>query len=86
MKKEEKSVSLKYDRQEDIAPRVTAKAKGYLAEKMKEIAKEHNVPIVEDPDLVEVLYALDLDTVIPEELYKAVSEVLAFIYRINGKL
>jgi flagellar biosynthesis protein len=80
-----KAVALKYDGKKDRAPRVVAKGRGRIAEKIIEIAKENNVPLYEDKNLVPILEALDLETDIPPELYRAVAEVLAFIYRLNGK-
>jgi flagellar biosynthesis protein len=85
MKKKPKAVALKYEKEKDAAPRVVAKGRGSVAEKIIETARVHNVPLHEDKNLVEVLEALDLETEIPPELYRAVAEVLAFIYRLNGK-
>jgi flagellar biosynthesis protein len=87
MKKEKtKAVALKYETEKDSAPRVVAKGRDVIAEKIIEAAKVHNVPLYEDKNLVQVLEALDLDTEIPPELYRAVAEVLAFIYRLNSKI
>ena len=86
MDKSPKAVALKYDRKKDNAPRVIAKGRGEIAEKIIEVAKAHNVPLYEDKNLIQILEALDLETEIPPELYRAVAEVLAFIYRLNGKL
>jgi flagellar biosynthesis protein len=86
MKKKSKAVALKYDTEKDAAPRITAKGRGFVAEKIIESARAHNVPLHEDKNLVQVLEALDLETEIPAELYRAVAEVLAFIYRLNGKM
>lgn len=86
MEKSPKAVALKYDRKKDNAPRVIAKGRGEIAEKIIEVAKAHNVPLYEDKNLIQILEALDLETEIPPELYRAVAEVLAFIYRLNGKL
>ena len=86
MKKKPKAVALKYDQEKDAAPRVTAKGRGFVAEKIIETARAHNVPLHEDKNLVQVLEALDLETEIPPELYRAVAEVLAFIYRLNQKM
>ena len=85
MDKSPKAVALKYDKKKDSAPRVIASGKGDVAEKIIEIAKAHNVPLYEDKNLVQVLAALDLETVIPANLYRAVAEVLAFTYRLNAK-
>jgi len=81
-----KAVALKYERSKDAAPRVVAKGRGHVAESIAALAREHHVPIVADRNLVEVLDALDIHLEIPPELYRAVAEVLAFVYRINGKL
>jgi flagellar biosynthesis protein len=86
MKKKSKAVALKYDQGKDAAPRVAAKGRGFVAEKIIETARAHNVPLHEDKNLVQVLEALDLETEIPPELYRAVAEVLAFIYRLNAKI
>jgi len=83
MEKILKAVALKYDQEKDHAPKVTAKGRGEIAEKILEIAKAHNLPLYEDQNLVQILEALDLETEIPPELYRAVAEVLAFIYRLN---
>ena len=86
MKKTPKAVALKYDRQADAAPKVVAKGRGHLAEKIKQVAQESGVPIMSDDNLVQVLEALELDLEIPPELYRAVAEVLAFVYRLNGTI
>ena len=85
-KKKAKAVALKYETEKDSAPRIVAKGRDLIAEKIIETAKAHNVPLYEDKNLVQVLEALDIDTEIPPELYRAVAEVLAFIYRLNAKL
>ncbi|MEF3254026.1 MAG: EscU/YscU/HrcU family type III secretion system export apparatus switch protein, partial [Deferribacterales bacterium] len=60
--------------------------RGIIAEKILEKAKEYNITIKEDPDLLEALYKLDIYQEIPESLYKAVAEILAEVYKINNKL
>ncbi|WP_300673097.1 EscU/YscU/HrcU family type III secretion system export apparatus switch protein [Desulfoluna sp.] len=80
------AVALGYNRSEGNAPRVTATGRGPVADKIIALAREHGVPVQCDPDLVEVLAALDLDTEIPEEIYAVVAELLAFVYRTNNKL
>ncbi len=84
MDKSPKAVALKYDDKKNKAPRVIAKGRGEIAEKIIEVAKAHNVPLYEDKNLVQLLEALELETEIPPELYRAVAEVLAFIYRLNS--
>lgn len=76
-------VSVKYRPESDRAPRVTAKGKGKIAEKIIKIAKEHNIYIHEDPDLIEVLSQLDINDEIPPDLYLVVAELLAFVYSLN---
>jgi flagellar biosynthesis protein len=80
-----KAVALKYNTESDAAPRVIAKGDRLLAERIIEIAKENGVPIHEDPDLVSLLATLDIDREIPDALYRAVAEVLAFVYSVNAK-
>ena len=85
MEKIPKAVALKYDQEKDNAPKVIAKGRGEIAEKIIEIARANSLPLYEDKNLVQILEALELETEIPSELYRAVAEVLAFIYRLNSK-
>jgi len=78
-----KAVALHYDADGDAAPRVIAKGDRLLAERIIEIAKQNDIPIHEDPDLVAILSALDVNREIPQSLYRAVAEVLAFVYSVN---
>jgi flagellar biosynthesis protein len=80
-----KAVALKYDREKSNAPKVVAKGRGEIAEKIIEIAKANNLPLYADKNLVLILEALEVESEIPPELYRAVAEVLAFIYRLNRK-
>jgi flagellar biosynthesis protein len=86
MKKKFKAVALNYVKDKDTAPRVVAKGRGEVAAKIIETARAYHVPLVEDENLVQVLEALDLETQIPPELYRAVAEVLAFVYRMNRQM
>ena len=86
MEKKSKAAALSYDKEKDAAPRVVARGSGVVAEKIIEPANAHQVPLVKDENLVQVLEALDLETQIPPELYRAVAEVLAFVYRLNAKM
>lgn len=79
-----KAVALRYDKGRDDAPKVTATGKGRVAENIIELAKEHGVPVKDDPDLVEVLASLEIDQAIPPEIYVAVAELLAFVYSANA--
>lgn len=80
-----KAVALKYDKDVGSAPKVTAKGKGRVAQNIIELARKHDIPIKDDPDLIEVLSSLDIDEEIPSEIYVAVAELLAFVYSINSK-
>jgi flagellar biosynthesis protein len=82
--RQKRAAALKYQPKSDNAPKVIAKGKGKVAERIIEIAKEHNIYIHNDPDLIEVLYQLDLNEDIPAELYVVVAELLAFVYSLNS--
>ena len=76
------AVALRYEAREMAAPRVVAKGRGYLALKIAELARQHGVGVVENPPLARALYAsVEIGQLIPPELYQAVAEVLAFVYR-----
>ncbi|WP_428908676.1 EscU/YscU/HrcU family type III secretion system export apparatus switch protein [Niallia sp. Krafla_26] len=79
------AVALNYDEQEMTSPTVIAKGKGEIAKKIVEQAKASGIPIQEDPTLVELLSELNINQQIPEDLYKVVAEVFAFIYRLDQK-
>jgi flagellar biosynthesis protein len=74
-----------YDPDADAAPRVVARGKGELADRIIAIARRHDIPIKEDRDLVAVLAQLDLDREIPPELYRTLAELLAWVYRVNRR-
>jgi flagellar biosynthesis protein len=78
-----KAVALKYRPKTDHAPRVIAKGQGKVAEKIIAIAREHQLYIHDDPDLIEVLSQLDINEEIPPDLYVVVAELLAFVYSLN---
>jgi flagellar biosynthesis protein len=78
-----RAVALRYKPGEDAAPRLTAKGKGAVAERIVELARRHGVPIRQDRNLVEVLSRLDLEQEIPPQVYRAVAEILAFVYRLS---
>ena len=81
-----KAAALQYDQAKNMAPRVVAKGKGHIADQIVQVARENDIPLHEDKNLVNVLEALELESEIPAELYRAVAEVLVFIYRLNGNL
>lgn len=78
-----KAASLQYDREADAAPRLTARGRGQVAEKILSIAKEHNVPIRSDIDLIEILERVEIGTEIPLEVYAVVAEIFAWLYKAN---
>lgn len=80
-----KAVALKYEKIKDSAPKVVAKGKGEVANKIIQVARENGVYIKEDPQLAEVLSAIDIDQEIPPQLYKAVAEILVFVYKTKQK-
>lgn len=75
-----KTVALKYDHTKDDAPKIIASGKGSLAEKILKKAKEKNIPIKENKDVVQVLAELNVGDEIPEELYTIIAEILSFFY------
>ncbi|MEF3191683.1 MAG: flagellar biosynthesis protein FlhB [Campylobacterales bacterium] len=80
------AVAIRYEQGKDRAPKVVAAGVDLLALRIKEIARQHFIPIVENPPLARSLYKqCDPGDEIPEELYKAVAEVLAFVYRTNRR-
>jgi len=78
-----KAAVLKYNRVVDQAPRLVAKGKGLLAEKIIELAKSHGIPIVQNPDLLKVLMDLDENQYIPEKVFRLVAEIYAFIIKLD---
>ncbi|KMK77194.1 EscU/YscU/HrcU family type III secretion system export apparatus switch protein [Alkalihalobacillus pseudalcaliphilus] len=78
-----KAVALKYLQGKEQVPRVSAKGRGFVAEEIVKRAEEHQIPIQEDPSLVQLLAELELNQTIPEELYQVVAEVFAFIYLVD---
>lgn len=79
------AIALNYDTEKEQAPKVVAKGKGDIAKNIIEKAQESNVPIQEDPTLVQLLGELDINETIPEELYQAVAEVFAFVYKVDQR-
>lgn len=78
------AVALRYKKDEMSAPKVIAKGAGFIAERIKELARKYGIPVVEDKPLARVLYKLKLDSYIPEALYRAVARILAYIYTLRG--
>ncbi|MDR1020975.1 MAG: EscU/YscU/HrcU family type III secretion system export apparatus switch protein [Synergistaceae bacterium] len=81
--KKNKAAALKYDAGEDSAPRLLAKGRNNVAEKIIEVAALAEIPIVEDAALVSALLALELGEEIPPDLYHAVAKILSFLYSVD---
>ncbi|MBU0665458.1 MAG: flagellar biosynthesis protein FlhB [Proteobacteria bacterium] len=79
------AVAIKYDPAAMVAPIVVAKGADFIAMRIREIARENNIPLVENPPVARLLHKLDLGAAIPEEMFKAVAEILAHIYSLKGK-
>ena len=79
----DKAVALRYNREQDNAPKIMAKGRGTIAEKILSVARENNIPIKQDKALIDALYRLEINEEIPEDLYRVVAEILAFVYRMN---
>ncbi len=81
------AVALQYEVGEAAAPKVVAKGADLVALRIREIAEEHEVPIVENPPLARALYAtVEIDREIPPEHYKAVAEIISYVFRLKGKM
>lgn len=80
------AVALRYNAQEDEAPRLVAKGAGILAARMRELARDNNIPVIQNPPLARLLYReVEIGGEIPVELYQAVAEILAMVYRLQEK-
>jgi flagellar biosynthesis protein len=81
-----KAAALQYERDQDTAPRLVAKGQGHVADRILEIAQQNQIPVHQDPALIEILSKMDLQEEIPAECYRVVAEILAFIYKTQQKL
>lgn len=77
------AIALRYAPEEGDTPRVVATGKGNVAETILRLAREHDIPLRQDPALASALASLDIGASIPPELFRAVAEVLAFVYKMN---
>lgn len=82
----QQAIALSYQQESLSAPKVVAKGSGYIAEKILAAAKQHSVPIYKNKTLVSMLMAVELDREIPPELFQAVAEILAYIYRVDERI
>jgi flagellar biosynthetic protein FlhB len=81
------AVALKYELDEMDAPVLLAKGQDFLALKIREIAEEHGIPIIENPPIARALYAgVEVDQEIPPEHFKAVAEIIGYVFRLKGKM
>lgn len=81
------AVALKYEMDDMAAPVLLAKGQDFIALKMREVAEEHGIPIVENPPVARALYAnVEVDEEIPQEHFKAVAEIIGYVFRLNGKM
>ena len=81
------AVALRYERDKEMAPLVVAKGAGALCERIKQIAREHGVPVIEKPPLARLLYRqVELGREIPVEVYRVVAEILSYVYRLKGNV
>jgi flagellar biosynthetic protein FlhB len=79
------SIAIKYDTATMDAPVIIAKGADHVAMKIREIARENEIPLIENPPVARLLHSVDLGAVIPEEMFKAVAEILAHVYSLKGK-
>lgn len=85
-KPKQQAVALSYQQKSNTAPKVIAKGSGYIAEKIIAAASQHSIPVYQNKTLVSMLMAIELDREIPPELYQAVAEILAYVYRVDQRI
>ncbi|MCP4215031.1 MAG: flagellar biosynthesis protein FlhB, partial [bacterium] len=80
------ATALKYEFKKMHSPQLLAKGKDLLAQRIKEVAKEHNIPVVENPPVARALFAsVEVGDFVPAELFKPIAEILAYIFKLKGK-
>lgn len=79
----DKAVALRYDPSVDSAPKVIARGKGDIARRIINIARENQVPLYKDPELIDALLQIDLNDEVPEKLYRVIAEILTFVYNLD---
>lgn len=85
-KRRQAAIALKHNLSQEAAPRVVAKGYGAVAEKIMKLAFDNDVRVRHDPDLIEVLAAVEVDCEIPIEAFAAVAEILSYVYQANGRV
>ncbi|WP_096199345.1 EscU/YscU/HrcU family type III secretion system export apparatus switch protein [Bacillus sp. FJAT-45350] len=83
MTEKKQAIALSYNEEQDNAPKVIGKGKGFIADEIIKRAEENDIPIQQDSSLVEILGQLEINETIPTELYEVVAEIFAFIYRVD---
>ncbi len=78
------AIALQYEAEKMMAPRVVAKGAGFIAERIKKIAEKNDVPILEHKPLAHTLFKVEIGDFIPVNLYRAIAEILAYVYRLKG--
>lgn len=81
----QEAVAIRYDKNKEDAPRIVAKGKGYVAQQLLAVARHHAVPVYQNQTVTQLLMAVELDREIPPELYHAVANVLAYVYRLDSR-
>lgn len=81
-----KAIALKYEMGKDHAPVVVAKGNGYIAEKIIKLAQTHDIYCQENPELVQILSKVELETQIPYEAFSAVAQIIVYLYKMQGKI
>ena len=76
-----KAAALRYEKGKDSSPRLVAKGQGHIAAKILQLAKDNQIPVHEDPALIEILSKMNLEEQIPGDCYRVVAEILAWIYK-----
>ncbi len=84
--KNKKAIALRYEKGKDSTPKLVAKGQGYIADKIVELAKENDVPVIKDEKLLSAAYTLDIYEEIPPELYKAVAKILAYVEKLKKQI
>jgi len=85
-KRRKLAVAVKYEPKDDNAPKVVASGHGLIAENILEEARKAGVPVQADPALAQALGQVEVGQEIPAEMYRAVAELLAFVYRVHGRV
>lgn len=86
MRKDRQAIALRYQEDEDLAPIVLAKGKGYIAEAILELARRAGIPAIKEPELVKLLEGVEIGQYIPPEAYPLAAEIIAFIMLLDRRV